>query len=380
MRLTQLKNHLPFITLLLVWNCSPRPATVKFVVAVPPGTDRVTITGNVESLGAWNPALHGLERIDSLHYQYILETKTGQELEYKFTRGSWITEALDSSGHLPKNSLLTVTGDLVIRHSIPGWRDNGYSPGCGITGTVRYHNVYSPQLDNTRDVIVWLPPSYTENDNKQYPVLYMHDGQNIIDSYTGFQGLEWKVDEVATALIDSGLIREIIIVGIYCTEDRTAEYSPLGKGRQYSDFLIATVMPLVDSTYRTLSGPSNTAVMGSSMGGIISFHLAWEHPDVFGMAGCLSPAFLVDRREIVKRVRRYDGPNKSLKLYIDKGSVGLEKRLQPAINKMMPLLKKHGFKAGKDLIYYIAEGAEHNEDAWAQRIHIPLKFFFGTDN
>ncbi len=380
MKIPHLKTIMLLIVMIGFIGCSHKPPAVQFIVEVPSGTDQVTIVGNHPSLGEWDAAQIRLERIDSLHFSYLATLEVGDTIEYKFTQGSWISEALDDSGHIPPNYSLTVKNDTLIRHTIPAWRDTGYSPGCGITGTVRYHSIYSPQLANERNIIVWLPPSYRENESISYPVLYMHDGQNIIDSNTGYHGMEWQVDEIATTLIDSGLIREIIVVGIYNNADRTAEYSPVHRGELYSDFLVNTVKPLIDSTYRTLTGPENTAIMGSSMGGIISFHLAWEYPKVFGMAGCLSPAFIVDEGEIVKRVANYTGPAKPIKLYIDNGTVGLEARLQPAIDNMMPLLAIHGFNESGNLIYMIAEGAEHNEPAWAKRIHVPLKFFFGINN
>ena len=120
--------------------------------------------------------------------------------------------------------------------------------------------------------------------------------------------------------------------------------------------------------------------MGSSMGGIISFHLAWDYPHVFGMAGCLSPAFLIDDLEIVQRVASYTGPIKPILLYIDNGTVGLERKLQPAIDQMISLLKQGGFGTGTSLIYSITQDAEHNEAAWAKRVAVPLQFFFGKDN
>ena len=221
------------------------------------------------------------------------------------------------------------------------------------------------------------------------------------------------MDEVVTELIELGKIEEIIIVGINNTDNRTAEYSPLHLGEQYSAFMINTLKPFIDSTYRTMRKPEHTAVMGSSMGGIISFHLVWEYPQTFSMAGCLSPAFLIDDNEIINRIRNYSGPEKSIKLYIDNGTIGLEQRLQSAIDELVPLingmnpraspgptippqaagefnlpfssavvvreggLNQTGFTDEHRLLYYIAEGAEHNEPAWAERVHLPLVFFFG---
>jgi len=162
---------------------------------------------------------------------------------------------------------------------------------------------YSPQLYNQRDLAVWLPPSYDTEPHRRYPVLYVQDGQNLFTPFTAFQGQERHLDEVATELIKQNRIKEIIIVGIYNTNQGAAEYAPNKLGDAYSDFLITTVKPFIDATYRTRPGREDTAVMGSSLGGLIAFDLVWFHPQVFSMAGCLSPAFLVDNNDIVNKVR-----------------------------------------------------------------------------
>lgn len=257
-------------------------------------------------------------------------------------------------------------------------QDERVIPGAGITGEVRYHrDVYSPQLDNRRHILVWLPPSYGTDTTRTYPVLYMHDGQNVMDPATSFLGKDWRVDEVADSLIRSGEMEEIIVVAITNTDDRMAEYSPLQKGQSYSRFLVETVKPFIDQTYRTKPEREHTAVMGSSMGGLISFHLAWDYEHVFSKAACLSPAFLVDRYEAVKRVRRYRGSRKDVRIYIDNGTEDLEARLHRGVTRMVRALKRRGFREGEDLVVVIEDGAQHNEMAWAGRIHVPLKWFFG---
>ncbi len=366
--------------LVAITGCT-RLATVWVLVEVPDSTTHVTIAGNLNELGNWDPAAVPMDSLGSGQYGIKFQVRVGDTVEYKFTRGSWMTEALDGVMGIPPNYRQIVTGDTTIYHQVFAWRDSHPTPGAGITGVVRYHrNFYSPQLDNYRDLIVWLPPSYSTDSLARYPVLYMHDGQNIIDPFTSFAGQDWRIDEVATELIESGAISEIIIIGINNTDNRTAEYSPVHLGGRYSEFLINTVKPFIDTNYRTQPGPEYTAVMGSSMGGLISLHLAWEYPNVFSMAGCLSPAFMVDSSEIVSRVRQSLVPVKPIKLYIDSGTLGLEVRLQPAIDQIIPLLANRGFQEGDNLVYLIAEGAMHNEQAWAQRINVPLKFFYGKGN
>ncbi len=241
-----------------------------------------------------------------------------------------------------------------------------------ITGVVHFHRrFHSTFLGNERDVFVWLPPSYCRLSLKKYPVLYMHDGQNLIDPSTSFTGTDWQVDETVTKLVKAGRLKEIIVIGINNTRDRLEEYSDSEKGNSYIKFLIEELKPFIDSNYRTLTDSKNSAVMGSSMGGLISFLITWKHPDVFSMAGCLSSSFYYDNDKIFDAVKNYDKPPKGLKIYIDHGEDGLTRG-----QKMFAMLTQMGFVLGTNIDYYYARGAEHNEAAWAQRLERPLLFFF----
>ncbi|RPI70595.1 MAG: alpha/beta hydrolase [Ignavibacteriales bacterium] len=241
-----------------------------------------------------------------------------------------------------------------------------------IVGNVRYHrNFFSEYLNNNRDIIVWLPPSYKEDAKRHYPVLYMHDGQNIMDPKTSFAGADWRVDETLTRLIKQNQIQEIIVVGIYNTKERLEEYSSSKKGIKYIRFIVDELKPFIDSEYRTMPGRENTAILGSSMGGLISFLLVWNHPDVFSKAGCLSSSFYYHEDHAIKIVKNCSGPKKNIKIYIDHGEDGLVRG-----QKMFCALTKKGYLIGSDIDYYYAPGAEHNETAWADRLERPLLFFF----
>lgn len=242
-----------------------------------------------------------------------------------------------------------------------------------VIGNVEYHRrIYSRILDSNRDFFVWLPASYGENLSKNYPVLYMHDGQNLIDPKTSFAGKDWQVDETVTKLIREHRIKEIIVVGIHNSADRLEEYSDSERGKIYRKFLIEDLKPFIDSKYRTLTDNKNTAVMGSSMGGLASFLIAWNHPDVFSMAGCLSSSFYYNDDKVFKMLDEYTGPKKPVKFYIDHGEDGLIRG-----QKMLCKLTQMGYVIGTDLDYFYARGAEHNETEWAKRLERPLLFFFG---
>jgi len=243
-----------------------------------------------------------------------------------------------------------------------------------IVGKVEHHRkFYSKTLNNRRDILVWLPPSYKKEIHRRYPVLYMQDGQNVMDPRTAHIGIDWQVDETASRLIKSGNLQEIIIVGIYNTPERLEEYSDSSKGKNYMKFIVDQLKPFVDKYYRTLSGREYTAVMGSSMGGLISFLLAWNYPDVFGKAACMSSSFYYDGDKAINMVKNYTGEKKKIKIYIDHGEDGL-----PRGQRMFCELSQKGYLIGTDIDYYYAPGADHTESEWAKRIERPLLFFFGT--
>ncbi len=202
----------------------------------------------------------------------------------------------------------------------------------------------------------------------------MHDGQNLIDPSTSFIGVDWQADETVSKLIKAGRLKELIIVGINNTKDRLEEYSDSKTGNNYIRFLIEELKTFIDSNYRTLADSKNTAIMGSSMGGLISFLTAWKHPDVFSMAGCMSSSFYYDDDKIFNTVKEYHKPPKGLKIYIDHGEDGLIRG-----QRMFALLTQMGFIIGTNIDYFYAPGAEHNEAAWADRLPRPLLFFFGNE-
>ncbi len=350
--------------------------------STPPGA-KIYIAGNQGILGDWDPGKIALQHDHDSVWSGTFTVPDSTSVEFKITRGDWAKQAVYKVGEIPPNTEVTLQSDSSITVRPIAWADLSIKPSSGISavggviGTVKYiHGLKGEGLEFARDVIVWLPPSYEKDSTARYPVLYMHDGQNIIDPSTSFIGYDWRVDEVSDSLIKAGRMKEVIVVGVYNSPDRTAEYADTKKGKAYMDFLIHTLKPLVDSTYRTLPDRENTAVMGSSMGGLISFLLAWRHPEVFSKAGCLSPVLPDD---LIKEVSDYDGPNKHLRLYVDIGGVGLEQRLRPGCDDMIPVLEKKGFKMHRDLEWFVDPKAEHNERAWAARLWRPLTFLLGIE-
>lgn len=248
-------------------------------------------------------------------------------------------------------------------------RNNGKTE---IVGSVVYYRKFRSRYPIAeRDLLVWLPPSYKNDKSRHFPVLYMHDGQNLIDPLTSFAGRDWRVDESVTRLIRTGQIEEIMVVGIYNTRDRLEEYSESEKGDYYLKFIAEELKVFIDNNFRTLPDREASAIMGSSMGGLCSLRMIWEYPHVFGMAGCLSSSFYHGNGAIFKRIESSKG-RKNMKIYIDSGEDG-----KKDAQKMFCLLTSKGFVLGEELDYYFDRGAGHNEDAWADRLERPLRFMFG---
>jgi predicted alpha/beta superfamily hydrolase len=216
---------------------------------------------------------------------------------------------------------------------------------------------------------VFLPPGYYENTLKKYPVLYMHDGHNLFFKEEAFVGNTWRTDEVLNMLDKMNAVEEAIVVGIF-PHDRMSEYTKPGY-EDYGRFLVEVLKPLIDKKYRTLKDPVNTAVMGSSLGGVVSFYLGWQWPKVFGNIACLSSTFTY-RDNLLERVSTE--PKRKIRIYLDSGWPGDN---YEATRSMRDRLIWKGYRPGSDLFYLAFPEARHDENAWAARSPIPFQFLFG---
>jgi predicted alpha/beta superfamily hydrolase len=354
---------------------------VRFRVFPPAGTPpdaRVHVAGSLVALGGWNPAGFVLTRTSDSLWSGSVRIPEGTKFEFKVTLGKWATEAVYQAGVIPPNTKVTALRDTEIVLRPVQWGAPRTYAG-GITGTVRYHrDLIGQGLRYPRDLVVWLPPSYADHTDRRYPVLYLQDGQNVFDPVTSFAGYDWRADEVADSLIRARAMEEIIMVGITNSHDRIREYSDTDAGHAYARLVVGIVKPFIDSLYRTKPEPANTAVMGSSMGGLISFLMTWWYPDVFSKAACISSVF--DRRadRVLDMVRNDTSRRRQAMFYIDCGGSGDEGSLKPGIDEMAQLLRSKGYREGKDLLRHFEPNAAHNERSWAARLWRPMLFLFGT--
>ncbi|MEO8624906.1 MAG: alpha/beta hydrolase-fold protein [bacterium] len=252
-----------------------------------------------------------------------------------------------------------------------------------ITGDVRTHqSFHSRYLEHDRTVIVYLPPHYDAGTAERYPVLYLHDGQNVFDRATSF-GEEWQVDEAAQELITAGEIEPLIIVGIYNTgEYRVDEYTPTpeaknGRGGHADDYgrmLVEDLKPFIDRTYKTLPGARNTAVGGSSLGGLLTMHLGLRYPIAFSKLAILSPSVWWDDCVILREVESLEA-RLPLRIWLDAGTAEGVDTLDN-LRALRDALVAKGWTIGDDLAYLEARGGEHNEQSWGARVKDVLKFLF----
>jgi predicted alpha/beta superfamily hydrolase len=263
--------------------------------------------------------------------------------------------------------------------------------GRTLTGEFRVHrNFHSRYLKSDRDVLVYLPPAYEVDRRRRYPVLYLHDGQNLFDGATSFiRGAEWQVDETAQRLIGGGGIEPLIIVGVYNSgKDRVEEYTPTadarhkvgGKADLYGRMLVEELKPFIDSEYRTRPDAKHTGLGGSSLGGLVSLYLALKYPQTFGRVAVVSPSVWWDDRIILRHVEALKRRPR-LRVWLDMGtkeggSAAEAEESRQNARALRDALVRKGWKEGSDLKYFEAEGAEHNERAWAARVEPMLRFLF----
>lgn len=260
-----------------------------------------------------------------------------------------------------------------------------------VTGNLKiYRAFYSPELDNRRDIWVYLPPSYETETPRRYPVIYMHDGQNLFDRHASYVD-EWEVDESMEKLAAEGL--EAIVVGIN-NLNRMEEYAPFpliergaaaGLGEVYMRFIVETLKPAIDAEFRTLPDVANTALAGSSLGGLITLYGFFTHPQVFGMAAAFSPAISWDGGKFFTYLHHAE--SSAGRLYVDVGTnegdnIGATEEDQQVVSqwylssveRLHTLLRGKGYLDDHNLKLIFDHGAIHHETAWARRFPDAVRF------
>ena len=251
---------------------------------------------------------------------------------------------------------------------------------------LRLHRAFeSRYLPDARDLIVYLPPGYDQHPVRSYPVLYMHDGQNLFDGRTSFiPGRTWMVREQADAAILAGEVEPLIIVGIYNTGDRRlAEYTPDrdwqmggGEAATYGLLLTRELMPWIAERYRIRADRESTGLGGSSLGGLVTLYLGLCCAQHFGKLAVLSPSVWWNHKSILGYLNEcapeiWEKP----RLWLDTGDAEGRRTLENA-EQLNRRLIANGWRPGDTLHFERVAGGTHDEASWATRVRPMLRFLF----
>ncbi|HSI70837.1 MAG TPA: alpha/beta hydrolase-fold protein [Gillisia sp.] len=271
--------------------------------------------------------------------------------------------------------------------------------------TIIYHKDFPSEYVDSRNVEVWLPTGYTANPSEKFKILYMHDGQNVFDQTTAYGNVKWGIDETMDSLVENNLVPPTIVVAIWNNgRKRFPEYMPqvaedhvnnpqaqtLLKqsfgvtellSNNYLEFIVEELKPFIDSTYNTSTLREDTAIMGSSMGGLISLYALTTFPEIFGAAGCISthwPVPLIGD-VYIKELTHTLPEAGNHKIYFDYGTSGLDSDYEPYQLRVDEIMKEKGYNKDKDWITRKFEGEGHNEASWKRRVHLPLEFLLNSN-
>jgi len=310
-------------------------------------------------------------------YSTVLNVTPGTSLEYKYTRGTWPKVETQGDGSFLPNRTFTASAGQTVHDTVRNWEDfNGTHTAVGHTHILSLE-FPMPAFNTTRRVWIYLPQDYY-NSNQSYPVLYMHDGQNLFDAFYSFVG-EWEVDESMENLQNIGGI-PLIIVGVdNGGASRIDEYTPWthpqyggGDGALYLDFLVNTLKPAIDGQFRTRPGRETTGIMGSSLGGLISHYAALERPDIFGKAGLFSSSYWFSDSVYTHTISK--GHNFPMKLYMIAGDLE-SGNMVGDMRAMEDTLLQAGFSPAELQVTAHPDG-QHSEWYWAREFQAAVTWLF----
>jgi predicted alpha/beta superfamily hydrolase len=367
------------IILFLCFIVSGISAQVTFVVqslpASTPASGKIFITGEFAD---WDPGMA----------QYILHKNTdgkwsitlpamplGTTTNFKFTLGSWETVEKRLNGEDISNRRYTFDNSSTqVDVTIENWAGATVIRTSTAAANVKIMSTdfLMPQFNRTRRILIYFPPGY-ETSGINYPVLYMHDGQNLFDDTTSYSG-EWKVDETLNALSAQGK-KVPLVIGIDNGPERMAEYTPWanpdyggGDGEKYIQFIVETLKPYIDQHFRTLPGRENTAIMGSSLGGLISHYGALKYQSTFSKAGLFSPSYWFS--DTIWSFTYNTDKQQEMRFYqlcgSSEGSNVVEsENMVNDMKRMNDSLVSLGF-GQNNILNNVITGGQHNEKLWRE--------------
>ncbi len=358
---------------------------VKSIPTKTPVNDKIYLAGNINN---WSPsdANYVLQYLENGTYSITIPEST-TALEFKFTRGSWPSaEGSDTGGYIPNRTLAFTGKPQTIELTIKSWEDisgNSATSSAAENVSILSPSFQMPQLNKSRKIWLYLPPDYYTS-NKKYPVLYLHDGQNLFDNTTSFSG-EWGVDETLNNLHKSGDFGAIVIGIENGGADRINEYCPWvntqyggGQGEAYVSFIAETLKPYIDANYRTLSEAKNTVLGGSSLGGLISVYGACKYPNVFGKILSFSPAYWINLNDLNTYIQDQSINLSTHKIYTV-GGKNESTSLVSDINLIQKSLDTKELLAINKLVKIDADGT-HTEGYWKREFGAAYQWLFANEN
>ncbi len=359
---------------------------VTFIVQKLPAShnfnDSIYISGNFEG---WSGGRDQF-KLKKEKKQYIITIpKYLEHINYKFTKGNWETVECKLDGNPIENrtySFKKLKDTVLI--SIVNWNPKKQQNKIS-TAAENVHvfaeNFQMPQLKRKRKISVYLPPNYNTSE-KDYPVLYMQDGQNVFDVSTSYTG-EWEVDETLNKVFKETGFGLIVVAIDHGTDKRLNEYSPWdhikygkGEGKLYLDFLVNTLKPEIDKTFRTKPDNKNTAIIGSSLGGLFAHYATFEKPDIFGKAGVFSPSFRYNE-SVYEFTAKNCNLNESRLYYLVGEKEG--DTMVKSMNDMVSLIKNGGISEYNIFSKVVPHGT-HSESFWKTEFEGAIRWLFNVDN
>lgn len=352
---------------------------IKDYPANTPQADKIYMSGDFEG---WSGGQIGFQLKMNKGFYCLSFPKSDKTIHYKFTRGSWDSVEVNEDGKQIANRSYSFLEekDSVFIH-IEKWDDLSPDPSTVSKNVHLVQESFKMEtMGKERTIYIYLPENY-KNAQEQYPVLYMHDGQNLFDQSRSYSG-EWEVDETMDKLGQNEDL-QLIVVGIdNGGMDRIDEYSPWTlknhpskqEGDAYIKFITQNLKPYIDQNYRTLSDKENTGIMGSSLGGLISFYAALQYPEIFGRAGIFSPSF-----ELVSESNSFavqHGKIEGSKIYFLSGDSESE-HMVSRMEETMELMINSGFPVNNIKSKIVKDG-QHNEKLWREGFENAVKWLYSN--
>ncbi len=330
-----------------------------------PLMDDIYLAGNIND---WNPSDENMRFVKSGQtYTLSISNTSGETIQCKFTRGTdWTTVEGNSQGSYIPDRSFVYAENTTLQLSIEGWEDISGTHTVTPNVFILDSDLWMPQLQRKRRIWLKLPESYSGS-NQEYPVIYMHDGQNLFDQATSFSG-EWSIDETIDQAVGD-CWSDVIVVGIdnggeYRIDELSpwinTEYNEGGEGEAYAQFMVENLKPLIDSAFRTIEDREHTVVMGSSLGGLISMYIWANYNDVFARAAIFSPAFWFNQ-EIFDFVEGNPVALNS-EIYFVCGN-NESNSMVPDMEQMKNIVVANGLLPDQ-IQYSVYSGGQHNEAYW----------------